>query len=166
MTREDYGQAYRDGFVRTVRFLVSRGVRADTARDLAQSAWTKGWEKQAQLRNDHLVLTWVNTIAINVYRGILRGEPSYVGLSELRTTEANWAAVDVCRILGLCAPRDRALLRLYLQGWTAEEIALKEGVTTTAIRIRLLRARRRVRSQVEGRKMEADERSETECEAA
>jgi DNA-directed RNA polymerase specialized sigma24 family protein len=153
MARESYGQAYRDGFVRTIRFLVSRGVRTDMARELAQSAWTTGWEKQEQLRNDNLLLTWVNTIAINIYRGNLRGQRSYVGLSELRTAEANSAEVDVRRILGFCRPRDRTLLQLYLQGWTAEEIAGKEGVTTTAIRIRLLRARRRVRSQLEARKI-------------
>jgi DNA-directed RNA polymerase specialized sigma24 family protein len=38
-----------------------------------------------------------------------------------------------------------------MRGVTAEEIARKQGVTETAIRIRLLRARRAARSRVEKR---------------
>lgn len=149
MTREDYGRAYRDGYARTVRFLASRGVRPETARELAQSAWTRGWERQAQLRNDKMVLTWVNSIAMNAYLGLMRKQPCYVGVSDLRTEEANSAAIDVRRILGFCRPRDRELLQWELEGLTAQEIAQREGVTTTAIRIRLLRARRRARSHAE-----------------
>ena len=113
-----------------------------------------------------MVLTWVNAIALNAYRGILRREPCYVGVPELRTAEASWAALDVGRILGFCHPRDRALLQLELEGLTAKEIASKEGVTTTAIRIRLLRARRRVRSKVERRKILACASCEAQREAA
>ena len=72
MTKEGYGQAYQRGFELTVRFLLSRGVQRDNAREVAQAAWVRAWERLSQLRDDNLVVTWVNTIALNVYRGLIR----------------------------------------------------------------------------------------------
>ena len=150
MNREAYGQAYQRGFDLTTRFLISRGVPREMARDVAQAAWVKGWERLAQLRNDSMVVTWVNAIAMNVHRSVLRSEKTYQSLPEFYTrVELNLAAIDLKRILKFCAPRDRALLELQMQGDTAEEIARKQGVTETAIRIRLLRARRAARSRAE-----------------
>jgi RNA polymerase sigma factor (sigma-70 family) len=150
MTREGYGQAYQHGFDKTIRFLRSRGVAPDLAGDVAQAAWVKGWERLSQLRNESMVTTWVNAIAINVYRSVLRREKPTAALDHLATrAELNVAAIDVVRILEFCTPRDRALLELQLEGATAGEIAQKHGVTVSAVRIRLLRARRTVRFQAE-----------------
>lgn len=152
MTREEYGQAYQRGFNLTVRLLLSRGAARDRAREVAQAAWARGWERLPQLRNDNLVGTWVNTIALNVYRSVLRSEPCYQALPELSTRGGvNLAAIDVARILRICRPCDRILLEQQMRGVTAQEIARKQGVTETAIRIRLLRARRAARSRVEKR---------------
>lgn len=107
-------------------------------------------ERLSQLRNESMVTTWVNTIAMNVHRTALRSEKPRAALADFHTrAELNLAAIDVARILKFCAPRDRALLELQMQGDTAEEIARKQGVTETAIRIRLLRARRAARSRAE-----------------
>jgi hypothetical protein len=70
MTRENYGQAYQRGYDSTVRFLRKRGVARDLVSDVAQAAWVKGWERLSQLRNETMITTWVNAIAINVYRSI------------------------------------------------------------------------------------------------
>jgi len=96
MTREEYGEAYKRGFDLTVRFLLSRGVHpSDRAREAAQAAWTKGWERLGQLRDESLVMTWVNAIALNVYRGFLRREQGYQILPELSTkTAINRRAFD------------------------------------------------------------------------
>jgi DNA-directed RNA polymerase specialized sigma24 family protein len=152
MTREQYGEAYQGGFELTVRLLLSRGATRDRAREVAQAAWAKGWERLFQLRNEDLVVTWVNTIALNLYRSVLRSEPAYQSLPELCSKGSiNLAAIDVSRILKICRPCDRLLLEEQMRGVTAEEIAKKQGVTETAIRIRLLRARRAARSRVEKR---------------
>ena len=149
MTRDAYGQAYQKGFDLTTRFLISRGVPREMARDVAQAAWVKGWERLSQLRNDSMVITWVNAIAMNVHRSVLRSEKSYQTLPEFYTrVELNLAAIDLKRILKYCAPRDRVLLELQMQGDTAEEIARKQGVTETAIRIRLLPPVRRLPRQI------------------
>ena len=152
MTRDEYGQAYQRGYNLTVRLLLSRGAQRDRAREVAQAAWARGWERLSQLRNDQLVITWVNTIALNVYRSVLRCEPSYQELPELSTKAGvDLAAIDIARILRVCRPCDRILLEQQMRGVTAEEIAREQGVTETAIRIRLLRARRAARSRIEKR---------------
>lgn len=43
----------------------------------AQAAWVRGWGRLGQLRDETLVLTWVNTIALNVYRRLIREAPLF-----------------------------------------------------------------------------------------
>jgi DNA-directed RNA polymerase specialized sigma24 family protein len=151
MTSSTYGQAYEAGFARTIRFLVSRGVGKDDAQEVAQAAWARGWECVSQLREDSLVFTWVNTIALNIYRRALHSERQCQPLPQLfsRLT-IDLAAIDVACVLKSCRPRERRLLEQQMQGTTAKEIAEDNGVTETTIRIRLMRARRALRARVEG----------------
>jgi RNA polymerase sigma factor (sigma-70 family) len=153
VTREEFGRAYEHEFDDTVRFLLSRGVRPrDTAADAAQAGWTKGWEKIDQLRNESLLKTWVNSIALNVYRSSLRREPMYQTLPDLVSkTGINLAALEVRRVLRTCHPSDRKLLEQQMRGLTAEEIAKHLGITVTAVRVRFVRARRAARMRLEMR---------------
>jgi RNA polymerase sigma factor (sigma-70 family) len=146
MTKEEYGKAYQRGFNLTVRFLVSRGLSYDAALDTAQAAWAKGWERREQLRDPNLVLTWTNSIALNIHRTFLRREPQTQTLPELQAPpRMNVAAIDVKRILKECKPNDRVVLEgHYIEGYKVQEIARQHGWSETAVRIRLLRARRSV----------------------
>jgi RNA polymerase sigma-70 factor, ECF subfamily len=146
MSRDEYGKAYERGIDLTVRLLRSRGVNGGLETDIAQAAWARGWERLTQLRHDTLVVTWINTIALNILRG-MRREPKYQRLPKLITTaDAMIAAVDVSGILSICAPRQREMLEEQLRGVPAEEIARRQGVTETAVRSRWLRARRAARA--------------------
>jgi len=146
MTREEYGAAYQKGYNLTVRFLVSRGLSYDSARETAQAAWAKGWERLGQLRDPKMLFTWMNSIALNIHRSFIRREPLLQPLPELSTpAKVNLAAIDVLRILGSCKTNDRLVLeRHYIEGYKVQEIAQAHGWTETAVRIRLLRARRAV----------------------
>jgi RNA polymerase sigma factor (sigma-70 family) len=146
MTRDEYGRAYQKGYNLTVRFLVSRGLTYDSAQETAQAAWVKGWERLAQLRDSNMVLTWMNSIALNIHRSCVRREPFLQTLPEVPTPpRVNLAAIDVGRILKTCKKNDRLVLqRHYLEGYKVKEIAQAHGWTETAVRIRLLRARRTV----------------------
>ena len=150
MNREEYGNAYEQGFRLTVRFLVSRGLFAEAAEETAQAAWAKGWERLAQLRNENMLLTWVNSIALNLYRGIRR-KPLLQPLPELSApARVNLAAIDADRILMLCKPADRVVLqKRYLEGWGIRDIARNHGWSETAVRIRLVRARRSARAKMD-----------------
>jgi RNA polymerase sigma factor (sigma-70 family) len=151
MTPKEFGEAYQQGLSRTVAFLLSRGVPNRAVADVAQSAWLRGWEHIAQLREDTMIIPWINTIALNQYRRILRRhgreeewKPEYNEISA-NATSLNWAAIDITKILKACRSSDQSLLEAQLMGTTARELAEREGVTPTAIRIRLLRARRSAR---------------------
>jgi len=146
VTTEEYGAAYQRGFSLTVRFLVSRGLPYETAQETAQAAWVKGWERLGQLRDPTMVLTWMNSIALNIHRSHMRREPLLQTLPELSTApKLNLAAIDLRRILKTCKHNDRMVLqRHYLEGFKVREIAQEQGWTETAVRIRLLRARRSV----------------------
>ena len=144
MTSEEYGKAYERGFERTVRFLVSRGLSSESAEETAQNAWVRGWEKVSQLRDPRVLATWMNTIALNMHRTSLRRQPFLQGVLETYNSPAtNLAAIDIKGILRTCKENDRLVLqRHYIEGYTVREIAAAHGWTETAVRIRLLRARR------------------------
>jgi DNA-directed RNA polymerase specialized sigma24 family protein len=150
MTRDGYGLAYQKGFDLTIRFLLSRGAQREYAMEIAQGAWVRGWERLHQLRDESTVVTWVNTIALNAYRRVMRREAPAQELPEIVSPNGiDIAAIDVHRILNSCRPSERVLFEQQMRGATTEEIARAQGVTETAIRIRLLRARRATRSRLE-----------------
>lgn len=148
LTDQDFAHAYERGFQKTVRFLASRGIERDGALDVAQGAWTKAWERRTQLRNPSFLLTWVNSIALNIYRTGLRREPRTDELPDLPAlvSDMDGAAIDAERILSECKPSDRIVLEAhYICGYKLEEIAKQNNWSETAARIRLLRARRKMR---------------------
>ena len=147
MTSTDYGNAYQGGYSVTIRFLLSRGVPGDRAEEAAQAAWAKGWERRRQLRDPKRVITWVNTIALNQFRNWLRKQRWSDELPELATPPgANAKTIDLQRSLKVCRQSDRRILEShYLEGMTSQEIARQSGCTPVAARVRLLRARRRLR---------------------
>ena len=149
MTRDEYGQAYQAGFRLTVHFLISRGIVGDVAGEAAQAAWARGWERIAQLRSSKMVLSWVNSIALNIYRSYLR-RPSFEALRDVSVTfQADCTSIDLQRILSLCNSEERRLLQLqYLEELKISEIAHLQGCSETAARIRILRARRAVHKRV------------------
>jgi RNA polymerase sigma-70 factor (ECF subfamily) len=156
MTNEYFGTAYQKGFHSTVGYLLSRGLSYELALDTAQAAWTKGWEKREQLRQPNLLLTWTNTIALNIYRSFLRREsplrqesPSEPPQKTEASTSLNIAAIDIAQILTRCKPNERRVLEEhYIDGYKACEIAELQGCSETAVRIRLLRARRKLQREV------------------
>jgi DNA-directed RNA polymerase specialized sigma24 family protein len=159
MTRADYGRAYEQGFYPTVRFLVSKGVSRDSAEEIAQAAWSRGWERIDQLRDAGIVRTWINTIALNMYRRAThidsRKEP-------LRDRAAKFdpggASLELARLMDSCSPSDRSLLLFQLYGFTTSEMARRVGATEGAVRIRLMRARRSARCALRGRCDESAEK--------
>ena len=121
----------------------------DYAEDVAQAAWLRGWQKLDQLRDEGMIVSWVNSIAINCHRRDGQYEARYQHLPELcGNIGVDSAPIDAAKILKFCRPRDRVLLEQQMSGFTTEEIAKKHGVTATTIRARISRARRAVRTSV------------------
>jgi DNA-directed RNA polymerase specialized sigma24 family protein len=149
MRRNEYAEAFENGYGATRRFLQSRGAPLEDAEEIAQAAWVRGWEFRDQLRDPSLVASWVNSIALNLLRAKFRTrltvqpegvDPGYC---------MNLEAIEVRRLLERCSHRDRELLLKTLHGYSAGEIAHTEGITSTGIRVRLLRIRQSLRGQIE-----------------
>ena len=147
MTQEQYASAFHSGYKATTRFLISRGVSGETADEAAQAAWAKGWEHRDKLRNPEKVLSWVNTIALNLFRGSFRRrDTAELPLEIPHPPHISPRAIDVRRALAKCAPADREMLeKYYVEGYTSEELGRERGCTGIAVRVRLLRLRRRLR---------------------
>src|SRR5947209_3162129 len=145
MKRDDYAEAFETGYGATRRFLLSRGAPLDEAEEIAQAAWARGWEYREQLRDPGLVGYWVNSIARNLFRARFRG-PLAASLDSANSSAElaytmDLDAIEVRRLLDRCSKRDRVLLQRSLEGYSAEEIARTAGITSTGIRVRLLRVR-------------------------
>jgi len=152
MTSNAYGDAYRNGFDRTVRFLLSRGAQIDSAQEASQEAWVRGWERLDQLHDEGMLSTWINTIALNLYRRLSRRATLSQGLGNVHQTCClDPSMADLERILSFSEPADRTLFRFQIEGFTTDEIAQRYGVSENAIRIRLMRARRKTAAHIEKR---------------
>ena len=150
LDREQFGDAFRHGYPLTLRFLLSRGAAADIAEEIAQAAWAKSWECREQLRQPNMIGAWVNSIAKNMLKNRFRADQKLEMLTETVKAEGlPGVNVDVNRILTRCDQRDSTILTgYYLEGYTTEEIAKQLGLTPVTVRVRLLRIRRSLRSQL------------------
>ena len=148
MQTDEYAGAFESGYTATRRFLLARGAPIDEAEEIAQAAWARGWEYRDQLRDPRLVGFWVNSIARNLLRARFRG-PLTTPLEDLNPSYTmDLEAIELRRMLDLCPRRDRALLEQSLEGYSAEEIAHTAGITSTGIRVRLLRIRQALRQHL------------------
>lgn len=142
----DYATAYRRGFESTRRFLLSRGIEPLRAEEIAQAAWTRGWERRDALRDPDRVVQWVNTIALNVFRNRLRRtrETAELPLDLVSKSRVNAASVEASKALKACNRTERALLvDRYVKGYSSKEVAEKYHLSPVAVRVRTMRARRK-----------------------
>lgn len=145
MTRSDFAAAYEGGYRSTVRFLLSRGVPARAADDVAQAGWTRGWERRHQLKEAGKVVSWINRISLNLFRNRLRRQKPTEEAGDLACRPSvNAAVIDVERGLARCSAEDRRLIRsYYLEGYTSRELGRLERCKPGALRVRVLRAKKR-----------------------
>lgn len=150
-TEEQFANAYRQGFARTVRFLQSSGVQPELAEELAQAAWTRGWECRAQLKKPAAVGVWVNSIAKNLLRVDYRRRKTVEELSDdSATVAASTNATDLAELLAHCSEADRDLLvRHYMEGWSSNELAPELGISPVSVRVRLLRIKNALRESLQ-----------------
>lgn len=145
MTPAEFAAAYSKGWRRTVRFLMSKGVNSDTAEEVAQDAWGKGWTRRASLLKPSAVGPWVNSIALNIFRGRIRRQPVDGDVPEQPVRPmATPESTDVVTVLKSCNPEERELLAATAEGYTSHDLARIKGCKPSTIRVRLLRLRRRL----------------------
>lgn len=149
-TQEQFAAAYRLGFSRTVRFLQSSGVQHDLAEEIAQAAWSRGWECRAQLKNHAAIGVWVNSIAKNLLRVDFRRRKAVEELTdESAVISACTDTTALAELLSHCSDEDRMLLvRHYMEGWSSNELAPALGISPVSVRVRLLRIKNSLRESL------------------
>jgi RNA polymerase sigma factor (sigma-70 family) len=148
LTVERFAEAYGRGFPRTIRFLSRRcGLQHQEAEELAQAAWAQGWESRGGLRDAASLPTWVNSIALNLFRtGLRKAWRREELVRDPAVAPNSHAGIEVTEALRACSPRDsRLLLNRYLFGYSTTELASQEKIGNIGIRVRLSRARKQVR---------------------
>jgi len=133
--------------------LATRFLGRDLAEDALQDAFIHAWEGLAQFRGDSLFATWLHRIAVNVF---LRQATT------ARRIERRFAATDIATLAGTEASLETkmdveaALRRLSeelrivvvlhdLEGFGHREIADTLGISPSASKMRLHRARMQLR---------------------
>ena len=148
-----FAARYTASFEVTIRLLQSRGAEWDIAVELAQAAWARGWEHRAELRTEEMLTTWINTIALNLFRNSAKRRYEGISLNilqlpapELRPETKLEAEQFLKRIPGY----DRTLLYDFLfLGYTDKELAQRLQISPTAVRIRISRAKQRLRERID-----------------
>jgi RNA polymerase sigma-70 factor (ECF subfamily) len=149
ITRKEFGLAYEKGRRQTESFLMSRGLNEDQAREKAQAAWAKGWERRFQLKDREKALSWINTIALNLYRSSIRKDSHQEPVGEIPSApQVNLIALDMKKMLNRCRQCERQILkRRYLLGYDIRDLAEQYGCSETAVRVKLFRARKSLKAK-------------------
>lgn len=147
--RQAFAQAYASGFALTARFLIAKGANFELAEEMAQLAWSRGWEALGQLRSADRTQSWVNSIAYHRLCSHRQRTSLSVKVPDLpvHREPALVAAMDARILLKGCTPVERTLLeQRYVAGMNLSEIADAHGLSEIAVRLRIHRCHQRLRT--------------------
>lgn len=128
---------------------------ADLARDSAQAAWVRAWQRLDTVREPAKLRAWLVAIAANEARQASRSRrrrairelpmPTDDPVGELGVPEG----ADLATALARLDPDDRGLIAMrYLAGLDSDEIARATGRTASGVRVRLSRLMARLRKDL------------------
>lgn len=146
LSEAEFAHAFQTHFRKTLRFLRSRGASEDLAEEVAQEAWARGWERLHQLRNPEVIDVWVNSIAKHLWRNrVVRDQRNRELSDNMAIDQSPDGGILWRQITQACGEDEQKLLNLhYVRGYTSNEIAERVGSTALAIRLRLMRTRRKL----------------------
>lgn len=149
LQEDDFAVAYNKSFLSTLRFIRSLGANSDTAEEVAQAAWVRGWQCRHQLIHLELIVAWINTIARNLYLSFIARERRFGELQEFAVPCPLLRIVETDSLMEVCTQSESKILTLYyVEGYTALEIARQENSCPTTVRVRLMRIRRSLRARM------------------
>lgn len=159
--REAFGDLvgrYQD----TVYTLALRLVGPDLAADVAQEALLRAWRALPRFRGEASFGTWLHRITVNTAWTLRKrarrhaAEPLETdvedrGLLPERAGELAETRAGLRRALAALTPGQRAVVVLRdVYGWSNAETARELGITEITAKVRLHRARLRLRTLLEG----------------
>ena len=125
---------------------------ADCA-DAIQEAIVKAFSSLHTLRQDSYAKTWLVRILINECYTLIRRQKRTVSLEEYQCQEVLREATDYSdlyeAVLHLPADTRICVILYYLEGYSIKETAKLLGITESAVKNRLARARTKMRRELE-----------------
>jgi RNA polymerase sigma factor (sigma-70 family) len=145
-------EALLDRHVDRVRLLAARMLRPQDAEDVVQEALLQAFLGLERLRNPERFGSWLYGITLNIARMRLRRrDPLSLdpGLVESTTSDGETALDAVREALDVLPRREReAVVLHYVEGLAPHEVASLVGERPGTVRVRLHRARRRLRGHL------------------
>lgn len=137
----------RTEFKRTVNFVSkwAYGCGIDPE-DIAQSAWTRAWEKRSMYRQDAKFATWVLAIAMNIFRvrlrryGPLRG---HFQIDSSQSYEFHFGDPLAMRTIASEFPAELAVLEAFY----VHEVD-RDASRLSSPRVKVMRAKRKIRDRL------------------
>lgn len=148
---------YRD----TVYTLAVRLVGPNLAPDVTQEALIRAWRAMPRFRGDAAFGTWLHRITVNtawtMRKRAARHETSQLddsivdpGMGPERAGELVGVRDGLREAIGQLTPGQRAVVVLRdVYGWSHAEVGRELGITQTTAKVRLHRARKRLRELLE-----------------
>ena len=144
-------EALLDRHVARVRLLASRILRPEDAEDVVQEALLQAFLGLERLRDPDRFGSWLYGITLNLARMRLRRrDPMPLDPDALAQPAPNGEAFEAVRdALEVLPPRERdAVVLHYVEGLNTREVASLLGARPGTVRVRLHRARRRLRADL------------------
>jgi RNA polymerase sigma factor (sigma-70 family) len=151
------------GFVFTLAFRYSRN--REDAEEIAQDVFVKAYRSLADFRKNAKFSTWLYTITVNTAMTFLRkARPPMKSLEQAGVTEAvnarhhsNGHVAEqrsrhalINHVIGLLSPDDATIITLFYKAeQSMEEIGVIMGLTPNAAKVKLHRARQRLKEKLE-----------------
>jgi RNA polymerase sigma-70 factor (ECF subfamily) len=142
--------------------LIACGVRSeDTAVDLAQDVALKAWQQLGNLSDPRSFTAWIRRIAANAARDHLRRmsvrkEDDLETAVELASDDDPHSdaerMAEIRLMLAALETEDGEVVELLLaraDGLSVEELAARAGLSEGALKMRLMRARKRLRQRLD-----------------
>jgi RNA polymerase sigma-70 factor (ECF subfamily) len=125
------------------------------ARDCTQTTFIRLFSKLKAYRGDAALATWVHAVAVSVVlewrRSLAREKARVVSmevLDEIAAPAVSATIIDegVCRAIDTLASRYKTVVVMHdIEGYTHDEIGAALGITAATSKVRLSRARRKLR---------------------
>lgn len=117
-------------------------------KDAFQEIVLQLWKSYPAYRGDSAVSTWMYRVALNTIFNLLKQRRlTFATLPEQLAVEAEDHSELLRTVLSQLNPSDRALVILYLEGYSYQEIADIRAISLTNVSTRLSRIRQKLRSR-------------------
>lgn len=146
MTAEEFARRVEALKPVMYRVCVSQLASPYDREDAAQEAVLRAWARRDRLREEKFFETWFIRILINACHDIQRSNRRTVTMDTLPEPEQRDENRDLTEVLRILDKKQRLCVLLhYIEGYSVREVAGMLGIGESAVKLRLMRGRRKLK---------------------